>query len=142
MSCSSHLARNFLRIFHIYSSSVSYWYITYFPVCNLIYYYAASYFCLVRFLSEYKLSSNPIWIYVPPFITSMKASFYFLAWFFDLRIKLACFINVLYDFCVACMFVRIRIKFYGYLCNIYWTLGSIDSHLGVFIVNVYQIFLR
>ena len=73
----SYLGRNVFPIFHIYSSSVSDWCINYFPVCNLICFSIPFYFLLVCFVSDYKLNPNPIWIHVPPFITSIKASFYF-----------------------------------------------------------------
>ena len=61
----SYLARNVRTIFQIYSSSVSDWCITYFPVCNLIYFSVPSSFQLVHFVSDYKLNPNPIWIYMP-----------------------------------------------------------------------------
>ena len=73
----SYLARNVRPIFHIYSSSESDWCITSFPVCYLICFSVPSSFCLVRFVSGYTLNPNPIQIYVPPFITSIKASFSF-----------------------------------------------------------------
>ena len=73
----SYLDRNVRPIFQFFLSSVSEWCITYFPVCNLICFYVPYYFLLVSFVSEYKLNPNPIWVYVTPFITSIKASFYF-----------------------------------------------------------------
>ena len=73
----SYLSHNLHPIFHIYSSSESDWCITFFPVWCLICFCFPSYSCLVCFLSEYKLNPNPIQIYVPPFITSIKDSFYF-----------------------------------------------------------------
>ena len=70
----SYLAHNVCTIFYIYSSSVSDWCITYFTVCNLICFSVPSDFRLVFFVSEYKINPNLIWIYMPPFITSIKAS--------------------------------------------------------------------
>ena len=48
-------------------------------------------FCLVCFFIEYKLNPNPIWIYVPHFIASIKASFYY-----PLNFRFSCWIGVLY----------------------------------------------
>ena len=72
----SYLARNVCPIFHIYSSSVSDRCITFPAFCNLIFISIPSSFCLVPFVSEYKLNPNPIQIYVPFFITSIKAIFF------------------------------------------------------------------
>ena len=81
ITCISHfttyLPRNASPICNIYSYSVSDWCITSFPVCNLIYFSSLSYFCIVCFVSEYKLDNNPIRIYVPNFITPIKVSFSF-----------------------------------------------------------------
>ena len=60
----SYLARNFYPIFHIYSSSANGWCITYFPVCNLFCFTVPYYFTLVRFVSEYKLNTNHICIWL------------------------------------------------------------------------------
>ena len=49
----SYLVWNVRPIFHIYSSIVSEWCITYFPFCNLICFSIPSYFWLVHFVSEY-----------------------------------------------------------------------------------------
>ena len=87
----NYFAYNFHPIFHIYSSSESYWCITYFPVCNQICFNVPSSFCIVNFVNEYKLNPNPIQIYVPPFITSIKPSFSFLPIF-----RSACCIGLLY----------------------------------------------
>ena len=82
----------------IYSYSVNTWCITSFPVCNLICFYVTSSFCLVFFVSEYKLNTNHIWIYVPPLFISTKDSSSF-----PLNFQFACCINVLYEFCVVCV---------------------------------------
>ena len=71
----SYLAHNVRPIFHIYSFSETDWYITYFSVCHLDSVSCSSSFCLVHFVSEYKLNTNTIQIYVPSFSTSIKASF-------------------------------------------------------------------
>ena len=63
----SYLALNICTIFQIYSSSVSDWCIPYFTVCNRICFSVTSSFWIFRFVSEYKLNTNPIGIYVPPF---------------------------------------------------------------------------
>ena len=82
----SYLARNVCPIFHIYSSSVSTWCITYFTVCNLIYFYVTSSSCLVRVVSEYKLNPNHIHIYVPYVlgVAILKTN----SWFFKEVIRL------------------------------------------------------
>ena len=72
-----YLDHNVCTIFYIYSSSVSDWCITSFPVCNLICFYVPSSSFLFSFVSEYKLNTNPILIYVPHFITSIKYYLYF-----------------------------------------------------------------
>ena len=89
----SYLTHNVRLKFQIYSSSVSDWCITSFPVCNLIYYYVPYSFQLVRFMSEYKLNPNPLWIYVPPFITQVRDGFYFPL-ISNLRVVLACCIKI------------------------------------------------
>ena len=81
----SHLSHNVHPILHVYWYSVSDRWITSFPVCNSICFYVPSSIHLVLFVSEYKLNPNPIWIYVPPFIPSIKASFIFCV-LFDFRI--------------------------------------------------------
>ena len=68
----SYLDRNVCRIIHVYSSSVSDWCITSFPVYNLICFSVNSSFRLDHFVGEYELNRNPILIHVPPFITSVK----------------------------------------------------------------------
>ena len=73
----SYLACNVCPICHIYSSSESYWCINLPPVCDLICFSLPYSFRFVRFVIGYKLISKPICIYVPPFITSIKNSFYF-----------------------------------------------------------------
>ena len=87
----SYVACNLRPIFHIYSSSVSDWCITYFPVFNLICFSVTYSFCLVRFLSEYEPNPNLIRIHVPTFITSIKDSFSF-----PLNFSISCCIGVLY----------------------------------------------
>ena len=91
-----YLSCNVRNIFHIYSSSVNAWCITSFPVCNLIYFSVTSSFRLVSFVSEYKLNPNSIWVYVPPFFTSIKASLYL-----PLNFIFVCFIAFLY----TCVYV-------------------------------------
>ena len=87
----SYLACNVRTILHIYSYFVCDLCITYFPVCNLICFSVPSYFRLVSFVGEYKFNPNPIRIYLPSFITSMKNSFSF-----SLNFQFACCIGVLY----------------------------------------------
>ena len=87
----SYLARNIRPIFHIYSYSESDWRIFYFPVCNLICFYVLSSYCFVHFVSDYKMKTNTIRIYVPPFITSIKSGYYF-----RLIFRFACCIGMLY----------------------------------------------
>ena len=87
----SYLACNVHNILHIYSYSVNDWCITSFTVCNLIWFYVPSTFCLVCFVSDYKLNPNLIWIYMPPFITSIEDSNYF-----TLNFRFVCCIGMLY----------------------------------------------
>ena len=58
-----YLARNVRPISHIYSFSESDWCITSFTVFNLTVFICSSSFCLVWFVSEYKLNYNPVQIY-------------------------------------------------------------------------------
>ena len=88
----SYLALNVCYIFQIYSSSVSDWYITYFPVCNLICFSVPSPFFIFGFMSEYKMNTNPIQIYMPHLITSTKSRIYF-----PHNFRFACCIGVLYN---------------------------------------------
>ena len=68
----SYLAFYVRPIFHIYSSSVNAWCITYFPVFRLIRFSVPSSFFLFSFVSEYKLNPNYIWIYVHLFLLQKK----------------------------------------------------------------------
>ena len=70
----SYLACNFHFIPHIYPSSESECCSTSFPMFNLICFSVPSTFRPIIFESDYKLNLNPICIYAPPFITSIKAS--------------------------------------------------------------------
>ena len=87
----SYLARNVGTIFHVYSFCVSDWCITSFTVFNSIFCSVHYSCCLVNFMSDYKMNPNPIWMYVPPFITSIKDSFSF-----PLNFRFSCCIGVLY----------------------------------------------
>ena len=114
-----YLTCNFRPIFHIYSASVSDWSITYFPVCNLIWFFCYLFFFPYSFFSGNKLNPNPIRIYVPLFITSIKPRFYFLLIFI-----FACFIGVLYY----------NISQYIHMPDKGWHLSNFDSaflHLKV-----------
>ena len=87
----SYLAHNIRPIFHIYSSSVSDWCIPSLPVCDFICFSVASFVSLVCFVSDYKLNTNPIWIYVPSFYHINQS--FFISRFPP---RFACCIGVLY----------------------------------------------
>ena len=94
-----YLDYNVIPIFHIYLYCANDWCITYFPVCNLIYFSVTSSFRLVWFVSNYKLNPNSIRIYVPPF--SLYQNLFFLSsLIFYSRILLECCIK-----CLCCMLV-------------------------------------
>ena len=70
-----YLARNVHPIFCMESFSESDWCITSLPDFNFIIFFCSSSFCVVSFVSEYKLNPNPTQIYVPYFSTSIKSFF-------------------------------------------------------------------
>ena len=92
----SYLARNVCHILHIYSSSVDYWCIISFFFFNIICFSVHCSFSFVHFLSQYELNPNPIRIYVPPFITSIKTSFIFRFSILFLNF-VSCCIHMLYE---------------------------------------------
>ena len=116
----SYLAPNERPIFNIFSFSESDWCITSFPACNLIIFFCSSSFCLVRFVSEYKLNPNNIQIYVPSSPTSIKAQFSF---------PLNNPISVLY-WCVIylCYMNDYNISNYIYISDKGWRLPSNSSY--------------
>ena len=108
----SYLARNVCHILHIYSSSVDYWCIISFFFFNIICFSVHCSFSFVHFLSQYELNPNPIRIYVPPFITSIKASFYFP--FFNIIITF-CFMLYTHVVWTSCCIISCFTFFIGVL---------------------------
>ena len=74
------------------SASLSFLFVT-----KSFFFYSSS-FCLIRFLSDFKLNPNPIQLYVPYVSTSIKASFSFPLNTPDVHVILVCFMIMLYEF--------------------------------------------